>query len=144
MIVGGMTQQADDDEGRKKPNWSGVLTVLRERRTMPNDTIVFANPQATPQLDGEFPGGEAFDFHQKLPGYRQSPLIDAPSIADVLGVGKVWVKDESSRFGLPAFKFLGASWAVYRVLVERSGGNIEPWQTFDDLKERFAPLKPLT
>lgn len=110
---------------------------------MPDNTIVFPNPQAAPQLDGEIPGGEAFDFHQKLPGYRPSPLIDAPSIADVLGVGKVWVKDESSRFGLPAFKFLGASWAVYRVLVERMGGDIEPW-TFDDLKERFAPLKPLT
>jgi diaminopropionate ammonia-lyase len=111
---------------------------------MPDDTIVFANPQAVPQLDGEIPGGEAFDFHQKLSGYRQSPLIDAPGIADVLGVGKVWVKDESSRFGLPAFKFLGASWAVYRVLLERMGGDIEPCQTFDNLKERFAPLKPLT
>ncbi len=111
---------------------------------MPNDTIVFPNPQATQQIDGEFPRGEAFDFHQKLPGYRESPLIDAPGIADALGVGKVWVKDESSRFGLPAFKFLGASWAVYRVLLERMGGNVEPWQTFDDLRERFAPLKPLT
>ncbi len=111
---------------------------------MSNDTIVFPNPQATQQLNGEIPGSEAFDFHQKLPGYRQSPLIDAPGIAEALGVGKVWVKDESSRFGLPAFKFLGASWAVYRVLLERVGGNIEPWQTFDDLKERFAPLKPLT
>lgn len=111
---------------------------------MPDNTIVFANPQAAQQLEGEIPGGEAFDFHQKLPGYRQSPLIGAPGIADALGVGKVWVKDESSRFGLPAFKFLGASWAVYRALRERSGGAIEPWQTFDDLKERFAPLKPLT
>lgn len=111
---------------------------------MSDDTIVFSNPQATQQLDGEIPGGEAFDFHQKLPGYRQSPLIDAPNIADVLGVGKVWVKDESSRFGLPAFKFLGASWAIYRVLLKRMGGAIEPWQTFDDLQEQFAPLKPLT
>ena len=111
---------------------------------MPNDTIVFPNPQATRQIDGDFPGSEAFDFHQKLPGYRQSPLIDAPGIAEALGVGKVWVKDESSRFGLPAFKFLGASWAVYRVLLERMRGDIEQWRTFDDLKERFAPLKPLT
>ena len=47
---------------------------------MPNDTIVFPNPQATRQLDGDFPGSEAFDFHKKLPGYRQSPLIDAPGI----------------------------------------------------------------
>ena len=110
----------------------------------PNNTKVFQNPEASLTLDGEFPSEEAFNFHKKLPGYQQSPLIEAPSIAATLGVGKVWVKDESSRFGLPAFKFLGASWAVYRALHKQMGGSIEPWNTFDDLKERFAPLKPLT
>lgn len=62
----------------------------------------------------------------------------------MLGVDRVWVKDESSRFGLPAFKVLGASWAIYRALLERLDGRIEPWSTFDDLKSRFAPLLPLT
>ncbi|HEX6799286.1 MAG TPA: diaminopropionate ammonia-lyase [Ktedonobacterales bacterium] len=90
------------------------------------------------------PGRDAFAFHQKLPGYEPSPLIDAPHIAATLGVGKVWVKDESRRFGLPAFKFLGASWAVYRALLKRIGAAIAPWDTFQDLKDRFAPLKPLT
>ena len=107
-------------------------------------TKVYVNPRASLTLDGEFPSQEAFAFHKKLPGYHQSPLIDAPSIAATLGVGKVWVKDESSRFGLPAFKFLGASWAVYRALLKQIGGTIEPWNTFEDLKIRFASLKPLT
>jgi len=111
---------------------------------MSQATKVFVNPQASMTLEGEFPSQEAFDFHKKLPGYQQSPLIDAPSIAATLGVAKVWVKDESSRFGLPAFKFLGASWAVYRALLKQIGATIEPWNTFDDLKERFASLKPLT
>ncbi|HKS96971.1 MAG TPA: diaminopropionate ammonia-lyase [Terriglobia bacterium] len=111
---------------------------------MPNDIRVFPNPRATLALGGDFPGREAFAFHQKLPGYAPSPLIDAPRIAATLGVGRVWVKDESSRFGLPAFKFLGASWAVYRALLTRLGGTIAPWNTFEDLKARFAPLKPLT
>ncbi len=114
---------------------------------MPDDTKVFANPQATAPLatlDGEFPGREAFDFHKQLPGYQPSPLIEVPSIAARLGVGTVWVKDESSRLGLPAFKILGTSWAVYRALLQRIGGTIAPWRTFDELKERFAPLKPLT
>ena len=111
---------------------------------MPDDTRIFPNPRATARLDGAFSGREAYDFHQKLPGYAASPLIDAPSIAATLGVGRVCVKDESSRFGLPAFKFLGASWAVYRALRARSGGVVEPWNTFDDLKARFAPLRPLT
>lgn len=111
---------------------------------MPDDTRIFPNPRATARLDEAFSGRDAYDFHKKLPGYEPSPLIDAPSIAATLGVGRVWVKDESSRFGLPAFKFLGVSWAVYRALRARSGGADEPWNTFDDLKERFAPLRPLT
>jgi cytochrome c553 len=48
----------------------------------------------------------------------QYDLAEAPSIATALGVGKVWVKHESSRSGLPAFQFLGASWAVYRALLK--------------------------
>ncbi len=111
---------------------------------MPTEFKVFANPRATLQLDGEFPRGEAFNFHEKLPGYERSPLIDAPTIAATLGVGNVWVKDESSRFGLPAFKVLGASWAIYRALLKLIGGSIAPWNTFDDLRERFASLTPLT
>lgn len=109
-----------------------------------SNTKVFQNPKASLSLDGEFPSQEAFDFHKKLPGYQASPLIDAPTIAATLGVGKVWVKDESSRFGLPAFKFLGASWAIYRSLLKQVGGSIESWTTFDDLRERFSGLKPLT
>jgi diaminopropionate ammonia-lyase len=111
---------------------------------MPDDTKVFPNPQATGTLEGGLPDREAFDFHRKLPGYRPSPLVEAPSIAARLGVGTVWVKDESSRLGLPAFKVLGTSWAVYRALLRRIGGSVATWDTFDDLRDRFAPLKPLT
>jgi diaminopropionate ammonia-lyase len=40
-----------------------------------------------------------------------------------LGVGRVFVKDESCRLGLPAFKALGASWAVHRTLAERAANG---------------------
>jgi diaminopropionate ammonia-lyase len=46
-------------------------------------------------------------------------LIELPQVADELGVGRVFVKDESRRLGLPAFKVLGCSWAVHRLLAER-------------------------
>jgi diaminopropionate ammonia-lyase len=58
------------------------------------------------------------DFHRGLPGYQPSPLVEAPELAAELGVGRVLVKDESNRFGLPAFKILGASWAVERALAD--------------------------
>jgi diaminopropionate ammonia-lyase len=76
-----------------------------------------ANPLARP-LD-RAPVAEALAFHRSLPGYAPTPLVDARAAADALGVARVWVKDESSRLGLPAFKILGASWAIHRALEER-------------------------
>ncbi|GLF96998.1 pyridoxal-phosphate dependent enzyme [Streptomyces yaizuensis] len=58
-------------------------------------------------------------FHIALPGYAPTPLTELPSVAAGLGVARVFVKDESDRFGLPAFKILGASWAVHRLLERR-------------------------
>ncbi|MFE7539218.1 diaminopropionate ammonia-lyase [Streptomyces platensis] len=60
-------------------------------------------------------------FHAALPGYTPTPLTELPSLADELNVGRIFVKDESCRLGLPAFKALGASWAVHRTLAERAG-----------------------
>ena len=105
-------------------------------RTMPN-------PLAATEQDFAPPGRAPLDFHRRLPEYAVTPLVDAPGLADSLGVGKVWVKDESRRLGLPAFKILGASWAVYRALEQHSGG-IGEWGDIEGLRERFAPLLPLT
>lgn len=60
-------------------------------------------------------------FHRTLPEYGETPLISVPELAEELQVGHVFVKDESSRFGLPAFKILGASWAIYRAVCEEVG-----------------------
>ncbi|KAI1378163.1 tryptophan synthase beta subunit-like PLP-dependent enzyme [Hypoxylon crocopeplum] len=55
-------------------------------------------------------------FHKTLPGYNETRLHSLPDLAAELGLGHVLLKDESDRFGLPAFKILGASWAVYRTV----------------------------
>ena len=60
--------------------------------------------------------GEVRAFHASLPGYTPSPLTEVPALAGELGVGRAFVKDESSRLGLPAFKVLGASWAIHQLL----------------------------
>jgi diaminopropionate ammonia-lyase len=78
------------------------------------------------------PGPEVQAFHRRLPGYAATPLHDMPPLAEAAGVGRVLVKDESSRMGLPAFKVLGASWATYRVLCDRLEGEPE-WDTPHDL-----------
>ena len=73
------------------------------------------------------------DFHRSIPGYAATPLVSV----DVPGFGPVWVKDESNRFGLPAFKVLGASWAVNRAT------GTTPARTFAELADRVAG-HPLT
>ncbi|MFV2172033.1 pyridoxal-phosphate dependent enzyme [Actinomadura sp. LOL_016] len=65
--------------------------------------------------------GEVAAFHRTLPGYAPTPLVELPSLAAELGVRRLFVKDESSRFGLPAFKMLGASWGAFRAVSEHYG-----------------------
>jgi diaminopropionate ammonia-lyase len=58
-------------------------------------------------------------YHASLAGYEPTPVHSLPSLAAELGIGAALVKDESARLGLPAFKILGASWAVERMLRDR-------------------------
>ncbi len=104
---------------------------------------VFLNPAARAAAATE-PPRAPLGLHRRLPGYAVTPLRDAPALARANGVGRVWVKDESSRLGLPAFKMLGASWAAYRALVARLGRDPEPWADVEELRRTLAPLRPLT
>ena len=104
---------------------------------------VFLNPAARTAAVTA-PSRAPLGLHRRLPGYAVTPLADAPALAMANGVGRVWVKDESSRLGLPAFKLLGASWAAYRALAARLGRDPEPWVSLDELRQTLAPLRPLT
>ena len=83
----------------------------------PEMSLWFSNPAARDWQCPE-PAQEVAAFHQSLPNYEYTPLIELPSIADELGVGRVFVKDESGRLNLSAFKVLGASWAVAQALTD--------------------------
>ena len=92
---------------------------------MTTDRVVIANHRADPAAvrAGSAEGVRA--FHRSLPSYEPSPLVDAAELARRLGVASVRVKDESARLGMPSFKILGASWATYRVLVDRLGLDVD-------------------
>jgi diaminopropionate ammonia-lyase len=108
-------------------------------------TRTLTNPKAGEALHDATPDRLPLQFHRRLPGYEKTPLVDAPELAERTGVGKVWVKDESSRLGLPAFKVLGASWAIYRALEERLGDEgFGDWETIEDLRQNLEPLRPLS
>jgi diaminopropionate ammonia-lyase len=86
----------------------------------------FARPEArswTCGITEPVRSGAVRAFHASLPGYAPTPLAEVPALATELGVGRVFVKDESSRLGLPAFKVLGASWAVHQLLTHSPAGE---------------------
>jgi len=121
-----------------------MKTVERVDRT----ERIFKNPTARHEMPEATPTREPLAFHRRLPGYAPSPLIDAPGIAARLGLDRLWVKDESNRFGLPAFKILGASWAVYRAASEafaqKTGTPVGPWASLEELAVTLTPLRPMT
>ncbi|MFE1442655.1 diaminopropionate ammonia-lyase [Streptomyces sp. NPDC058739] len=94
---------------------------------IPSSPPWYARPDARDWRTGPAPA-EVRAFHTGLPGYTPTPLTELPALAAESGVGRVFVKDESARLGLPAFKALGATWAIHRALAERAaeGGGPEP------------------
>ncbi|MDH4617111.1 diaminopropionate ammonia-lyase [Brevibacillus sp. AY1] len=64
-------------------------------------------------------------FHKSFPNYQPTPLVSLPGLASKCGIRQLYVKDESHRFGLNAFKVLGASYAMARYICERLGRSVE-------------------
>ena len=64
-------------------------------------------------------------FHAAIEGYEPTPLVSLECLAEKLGVSKMYVKDESKRFGLNAFKGLGATYAIARLLCEKLEVDID-------------------
>ena len=63
-------------------------------------------------------------LHQGFPGYSATPLVDLVHLAKSLQLGGLYVKDESYRFGLNAFKALGGSYAIAKYLAGKLGLDI--------------------
>jgi len=55
---------------------------------------------------------KAIAFHRSFPEYEVTPLAHLSCLAKELNLGDIYVKDESYRFGLNAFKVLGGSYAI--------------------------------
>lgn len=77
-------------------------------------------------------------FHRRMPAYEPTRLVRADALAKELGLGEVWIKDESNRMGLPAFKILGASWASYVALRKLGNFTDNDWDNVEDLARLVA------
>ena len=93
-----------------------------------NDFCVLKNknlsPVTSPRQYTQFDETIAADtlrFHKSLPGYAPAPLVSLVEKAAAHGIKDLYCKDESHRFGLNAFKGLGGSYAMFRILCEKLG-----------------------
>lgn len=81
-------------------------------------------------------------FHRSFPQYQPTPLVSLNERAKQLELGGLFVKDESYRFGLNAFKVLGGSFAVASEIAQAVGKTIEEtdyaYLTGDQLREEFG------
>ena len=86
--------------------------------------------------------GKARKFHESFPQYSVTPLAQLKGMAEYLGLGSLFVKDESYRFGLNAFKVLGGSFAMARYIAGQLGKDVSEvdynYLTGDKLKEEFG------
>ena len=89
------------------------ISVLSQEPVPNGDIAVFSDAKAA----------ETLRFHRSIPVYAETRLVSMQSLAEHAQVRAVFVKDESSRFGLKAFKGLGGSYCMFRILCERFGLN---------------------
>jgi len=77
------------------------------------------------------------EYHKTIPGYLPTPLRNLSALAQKLNVSNIWVKDESKRFNLNAFKFLGASFSFAQyILAEANSDN--PAYSFDEVVSKVS------
>lgn len=81
------------------------------------------------------------NFHKSFPEYQVTPLHSLDGLSKQFGVRHIWVKDESYRFGLNAFKVLGGSYAVGNYLAERLNNIDISELSFEQLRSKKVKEK---
>ena len=87
-------------------------------------------------------------FHASFPMYKETPLVSLPDTAKELGLAAMYVKDESYRFGLNAFKVLGGSYAIGNYLAQKLGMDISelPYEKMisEEVREKLGEITFVT
>ena len=116
--------------------------VLQNKKTFP------ANTEKHYALFDKTMAADVIRFHKSLPDYAPVPLVLLKEQAVDLGIKGIYCKDESHRFGLNAFKGLGGSYAMFRILCEKLGldyKNVD-YQFFqnEEIRKRCANIHFVT
>ena len=89
--------------------------VQYERKSGPKYNLDFLNLESAKKVQS---------FHASFPVYKETPLVELKHTAKSMGLGNIYIKDASYRFGLNAFKVLGGSYAIGNYLAKRLGKSI--------------------
>lgn len=85
---------------------------------------------------------KARKFHESFPQYTKTPLAKLTHMSEYLGIKELYVKDESYRFNLNAFKVLGGSFAMAKYIAKQTGRSISELSydvlTSEELKKEFG------
>lgn len=91
---------------------------------------------------------EVKSFHQSFPMYTETPLREMKNLAKEIGLGGIYVKDESYRFGLNAFKVLGGSYAIGKYLADKLNRDISemPYEKLisEEVREQLGDMVFIT
>lgn len=93
--------------------------------------VIQLNPSASQWTCAPPPQSSVEGFHRSLADYNETHLHSLPDLASSLGISHLLLKDESNRFGLPAFKIVGASWAVYKAVCQKV--NLAPTVSLEEV-----------
>lgn len=97
---------------------------------------------------GEEVAKSTLAFHSSFDQYTQTPLVELKETAEYFGLKNIFVKDESYRFGLNAFKVLGGSYAIGKYIAEKLGKSIDelPYKTMtsDEVKKELGEMTFIT
>lgn len=91
---------------------------------------------------------EVKSFHESFPMYNETPLRDMKILSKEIGLGGIYVKDESYRFGLNAFKVLGGSFAIGKYLADKLNRSLSelPYGKLisDEVREELGDMTFIT
>ena len=83
------------------------LTYIKNKKSNPN--ISDFNYESANNVN---------NFNESFDIYEKTLLVDLKNLDKEIGLKGFFVKDESYRFGLNAFKVLGASYAIANIIRE--------------------------
>ena len=109
---------------------------MQEIKVDQNIEAIFTPQESVMQdpLFGDYVVKSVTRFHRSMDIYKATPLAHMKNMAKRIGVESIYVKDESHRFGLNAFKVVGGVYGLANVIARYLGIDFNTID-FNDLKQ---------